>query len=78
LPDRATVDQITPFFAAKAQMNSYLSHLIDGYLVEFDRDSGWRCKCGDFDRSSICEHTIRCATVMSIERSRTPISFIPQ
>jgi hypothetical protein len=50
-------------------MSSHITHEIDGYLVEFDRFDGWRCKCGRFEQSNICEHTQSSAVMRAIELS---------
>ena len=49
-------------------MHRHTAHEIDGYQVEFERDEGWRCKCGHFERANICEHTTLCAAISTIER----------
>lgn len=49
-------------------MDAFESIEIDGYRVEFERGQGWRCPCGDFDRSNVCEHTLLLATTSRLER----------
>jgi hypothetical protein len=52
---------------SRVSMYLPVSDELDGYLVEFDRHDGWRCKCGNFERFNVCEHTQRLALMKAIE-----------
>jgi hypothetical protein len=48
-------------------MSERIYNEMDGYLVEFETGKGWHCKCGDFERANICEHTVKSAAIHTIE-----------
>jgi hypothetical protein len=48
-------------------MHGDFSIEINGYQVQLEQSEGWRCQCGEFERSNVCEHTLLCAALSKIE-----------